>query len=84
MAMIPPHAAVGDSNLGIETSETVFSVMAFGPRIEFRLPAGLLAELPSPILPAAEIDDRGPADVVLSVRLNHTGEGDLLGKRPTH
>jgi len=78
MAITLPNTTVGGSNLGPETSAAVFSVLAYGARIEFRLPAALLAELPSPIVPGAEIDSGGPADAVLSVRLNHTAEGGPL------
>jgi hypothetical protein len=52
--------------------------MAYGVRVQFRVPAGLLAELPAPIVPGAKSDDRGPADAVLSVRVNHSAEGAPL------
>jgi hypothetical protein len=78
MFTIPPNTVVRDSSLGIETLESVFSVLACGVRIEFRVPAALLTELPSPIVPGAEFDDRGPADAVLSVQVNDSAEGDPL------
>jgi hypothetical protein len=78
MFIIPPTPAVRDSNLGIETLDSVFSVLACCVRIELRVPAALRAELPSPIVSGAEFDDRGPADAVLSVRVNHSAEGAPL------
>jgi len=78
MVFTLPKTAIGDSNLGTEPSETVFSVFAYGARIEFQLPPALLGELPSPIVPDAKIDDRGPSDAVLSVRLNRNAEGESL------
>jgi hypothetical protein len=72
------NTVVRHSDLGVEMPESVFSVSACGVRIEFRLPATLLAELPAPIVPGAEFDDRGPADAVLSVQVNHSAEGDPL------
>ena len=78
MAVTLLNSVIGNSNLGVETSDSVFSVLAFGARIEFRLPAALLPELPSPIVPTGVFDAQGPADAVLSVRLNHTAEGDRL------
>jgi hypothetical protein len=78
MLVIPPNTAVRDSDLGVEMPESVFSVLACGVRIEFRLPATVLAELPAPIVPGAEFDDRSPADAVLSVQVNHSAEGDPL------
>ena len=78
MAVTLPNTVIANSNLGIETLDSVFSVLAFGARIELRLPAAFLAELPSPIVPGAVFDAQGPADAVLSVRLNHTAEGDPL------
>ena len=78
MVVVPSSTAVGNSNLGIEALDSVFSVLAFGARVELRLPAAFLAELPSPIVPGAVFDAQGPADAVLSVRLSHTAEGDPL------
>jgi hypothetical protein len=78
MAATLLNTVIGNSNLGIERLDAVFSVLAFGARIEFRLPPALLAELPSPIVPGAVFDAKGPADAVLSVRLNHTAEGESL------
>jgi len=68
--------AVRDSKLGIETHDSVFSVLAWGVRIEFRVPAALFAELPTPIVPGAEFDNQGPADAVLSVQVNQSAEGE--------
>jgi len=67
---------VGGSDLGTETAQTVLSVLAYGARIEFRVPAALLAELASPIVPGAVVDAQGPAEVVLSVQLSHTPQGN--------
>jgi len=78
MAVTLLNTVIGNSDLGIETLDSVFSVLAFGARIELRLPAAFLAELPWPIVPGAVFDAQGPADAVLSVRLNHTAEGDSL------
>jgi hypothetical protein len=72
------NTVVRDSDLGVEMLESVFSVLACGVRIEFRVPAALLAKLSAPIVPGAEFDDRGPADAVLSVQVNHSAEGDPL------
>ena len=54
------------------------SVRAYGVRIEFRVPAPLLAHLPVPIVPGAEQGSRGPADAVISVRVDHTADGGTL------
>jgi hypothetical protein len=78
MSIIPPHTAVRNSNLAIEMRDAVFSISAYGVRIEFRVPAALFAVLPSPIVPGAESDDRGPADAVLSVQVNRSAEGDVI------
>jgi hypothetical protein len=78
MFVIPSNTPVRDSSLRTETLDSVFSALAYGVRIELRVPATLLAELPSPIVPGAQLDDRGPADAVLSVRVNHSAEGDPL------
>ena len=78
MFIIPQNTVVHDSSLGIETFDAVFSILAYGVRIEFRLPAALRGELPSPIVPGAEFDERGPADAVLSVRVNDSAPGDPL------
>ena len=78
MSNFPLNTADRNSNLGIETLDSVFSVLAYGVRIEFRVPAALLAELPTPIVPGAEFDHRGPADAVLSVHVNYSAEGDPL------
>jgi hypothetical protein len=52
--------------------------LAYGVRIEFQLPAALLAELPSPIVPGAQLDDRAPADAVLAVQVNQFAGGNPL------
>jgi hypothetical protein len=76
MLVIPSNTPVCDSSLRTETLDSVFSVLAYGVRIELCVPAALLAELPAPIVPGAEFDDRGPADAVLSVQVNHSAGGD--------
>ena len=78
MAVALQNTVIGNSNLGNKMSDPILSILAYGARIELRLPAALLTELPSPIVPGAVIDAQGPADAVLSVRLNHTAEGERL------
>jgi hypothetical protein len=78
MAITLLNTVIGNSKLGIKTSDSIFSILAYGARIEFRLPAVLLAELRSPIVPGGVFDAQDPADAVLSIRLNHTAEGDPL------
>jgi hypothetical protein len=78
MLMTSPKTAIRDSILGAETLDSVFSVLAYGVRIEFRVPPALLAELPSPIVPGAEFDVRGAADATLSVQVNYSAGGDPL------
>ena len=56
----------------------MFSVLACGVRIEFRVPAVMLAHIPEPIVPGAELGGQGPADAVLSVQVNHSAEGHPL------
>lgn len=75
---IPPNPEVRHPRAGIETLDSVFSVLAWGVRIKFRVPAPLLAELPVPIVPGAEFDDRGPADAAISVQIRCSAEGDPL------
>jgi len=78
MSATSPKTAIRDSKLGIETPDSVFSVLAWGVRVEFHIPAALFAELPAPIVPGAESDNQGPADAVLSVRLNRSAEGEPI------
>jgi hypothetical protein len=58
--------------------DSVFSVSAWGVRIDLKVPPDLLDELPAPIVPGAEFVNRGPVDAVLSVRVNHSVEGSPL------
>jgi len=78
MFIVSPNTDVCDSNLGAEMLNSVFPVSAWGVRIDLSVPTLLLAELPAPIVPGAEFDNRGPVDAELSVQLNHSVEGDPL------
>jgi hypothetical protein len=78
MFNVSPNTDVCDSNLGAEMLNSVFPVSAWGVRIDLSVPTLLLAELPAPIVPGAEFDNRGPVDAELSVQLNHSVEGDPL------
>jgi len=78
MRVTQPKTAIRDSKLGTEAPDSLFSVLAWGVRIEFHIPAALFAELPAPIVPGAEFDDRGPADAVLSVQLNRPAEDESI------
>ena len=78
MSVIPSGIAARDSNQGIEGLDSVFSVLACGVRLEFRAPAAILAQMSEPIVPGAEFGGRGPADAVLSVKVNHSAEGHPL------
>ena len=75
---MPSGIAVRDSTQSIEGLDSVFSVLACGVRIEFRVPAVMLAHIPEPIVPGAELGGQGPADAVLSVQVNHSAEGHPL------
>ncbi len=80
MVIVPSGIAVRDSDQGIEGLDSVFSVLAYGVRIEFRVPAAILAQIPEPIVPGAEFGGQGLADAVLSVQVNHSAEGHPLYK----
>jgi hypothetical protein len=64
------------SDVQVCSSDLVIS--AYGVRMELRLPAALLSDLPSPLVPGAQADDRGPADAILSVREIQSDEGDVF------
>jgi hypothetical protein len=78
MSVISSGIAVRDSNQGIEGLDSVLSVLAYGVRIEFRAPAGLLAQISEPIIPGGEYGGQGLPDAVLSVKVNHSAEGHPL------
>jgi len=73
--VITPSPLTRNSDPGAEAPVSVFSIVAFGVRIQFRVPNALLDTLPAPIIPGAEFDDRGPADAVFSVQRKRTSQG---------
>ena len=69
---------VCDTALRNEMGDAEFAITAYGVRPRFRVPDALLDVLPSPIVPGADLDDRGPADAMISVQVNHSVEGETL------
>lgn len=79
MASVPLQASAKCSTyVGIEICNGVLAISAYGVRLEIRAPNALFAELPFPLLPGAEVDDRGPADAILSVQAIQSDEGDMF------
>jgi hypothetical protein len=66
------------TNFSTELCTDALIIAAYGVRMELRLPEALLAELPSPLVPGAELCGRGSADAVLSVREVQPDEGDVF------
>jgi hypothetical protein len=76
MLVAQRHQPVSDSSLNLEQSNSLLPFLAYGVRLELRIPGALLSQLAWPIVPGAELTDGGQADAVLSVQLGRSAEGE--------